>query len=110
MDLYLWEDIPLYEHRRLTNIRYFDFSPTSFKESAILERFLRFIEGWCLPPIHKGIIYKGWTFQLKYVCKNKKIFQNGNILQTFRRTGRLSFAHFRPQRAGLPIFQVSFKI
>lgn len=50
MDLYLWEDIPLYEHRRLTNIRYFDFSPTSFKESAILERFLRFIEGWCLPP------------------------------------------------------------
>lgn len=45
---------------------YFKELPTSFNESALLDRFHCFIEGWYLPRIHKDMIYKGWTMNMEY--------------------------------------------
>ncbi len=64
--LMLMGNIPLTEQRRPKNYRYFDSLPVSFRESALLDRFHCFIEGWHLPRIHKGIIYKGWTLNVEY--------------------------------------------
>ncbi len=64
--LMLMGNIPLTENRRPQNFRYFDSLPSSFRESALLDRFHCFIEGWHLPRINKGIIYKGWTINVEY--------------------------------------------
>lgn len=64
--LMLMGNIPLNEHRRPLNYRYFDSLPISFRESALLDRFHCFIEGWHLPRINEGIIYKGWTLNVEY--------------------------------------------
>ena len=64
--LMIMGNIPLNEQRRPVNIRYFDSLPQSFRESALLDRFHCFIEGWHLPRINKGIIYKGWTVNVEY--------------------------------------------
>lgn len=64
--LMLMGNIPLTEQHRPINPRYFDSLPQSFRESALLDRFHCFIEGWLLPRIHKGIIYKGWTLNVEY--------------------------------------------
>lgn len=37
-----------------------------FRESALLDRFHCFIEGWYLPRINKSMIYKGWTINVEY--------------------------------------------
>lgn len=49
-----------------TSRRYFDKLPASFRESALLDRFHCFIEGWHLPRITKGMIYEGWTLNVEY--------------------------------------------
>lgn len=64
--LMLMGNIPLNEHRRPLNFRYFDSLPVSFRESALLDRFHCFIEGWQLPRINEGLIYKGWTLNVEY--------------------------------------------
>ncbi|MFU7518081.1 BREX system Lon protease-like protein BrxL, partial [Clostridium sp. HCS.1] len=46
--------------------RYFDALPVYFRESALLDRFHCFIEGWYLPRINKSMIYKGWTINVEY--------------------------------------------
>lgn len=56
--LMIMGNIPLNEQRRPLNYRYFDSLPQSFRESALLDRFHCFIEGWYLPRINKGIVYK----------------------------------------------------
>lgn len=62
----LMGNIPLDANRRPVNYRYFDSLPTSFRESALLDRFHCFIEGWYLPRITKDMIYKGWTINVEY--------------------------------------------
>lgn len=64
--LMLMGNIPLTERRTPVNRRYFDSLPQSFRESALLDRFHCFIEGWLLPRINHGIIFKGWTFNVEY--------------------------------------------
>lgn len=64
--LMLMGNIPLNENRKPMSNRYFDSLPTSFKESALLDRFHCFIEGWYLPRIHKGMVYTGWTINVEY--------------------------------------------
>lgn len=64
--LMLMGNIPLDANKRPLNYRYFDSLPQSFRESALLDRFHCFIEGWHLPRVHKGIIYKGWTLNVEY--------------------------------------------
>lgn len=64
--LMLMGNIPLDSNKRPLNFRYFDSLPQSFKESALLDRFHCFIEGWHLPRINEGLIYKGWTLNVEY--------------------------------------------
>lgn len=64
--LMLMGNIPLDNNKRPVNYRYFDSLPQHFRESALLDRFHCFIEGWHLPRIHKGMIFKGWTINVEY--------------------------------------------
>ena len=64
--LMLMGNIPLNENKRPVNYRYFDSLPQNFRESALLDRFHCFIEGWHLPRSHKGMIFKGWTINVEY--------------------------------------------
>lgn len=62
----LMGNIPLTENRKPRSPRYFDELPDEFKESALLERFHCFIEGWLLPRINTEMIYTGWTLNIEY--------------------------------------------
>ena len=64
--LMLMGNISLNEQRRPTNFRYFDSLPQAFRESALLDRFHCFIEGWELPRLNNSIIYKGWSLNVEY--------------------------------------------
>ena len=64
--LMLMGNIPLDSNKRPVNYRYFDSLPLHFRESALLDRFHCFIEGWHLPRINKGMIFKGWTVNVEY--------------------------------------------
>lgn len=64
--LMLMGNIPLDNQRRPIGYRYFDSLPQAFRESALLDRFHGFIEGWVLPRINNSIIYKGWTLNVEY--------------------------------------------
>jgi len=64
--LVLMGNIPLNEYRRPISNKYFNSLPINFRESALLDRFHCFIEGWHLPRINKSMIYKGWTLNVEY--------------------------------------------
>ena len=64
--LMLMGNIPLNAERRPISYRYLDSLPKHFKESALLDRFHCFIEGWHLPRINKSMIFKGWTVNVEY--------------------------------------------
>ena len=64
--LMLMGNIPLNDMRRPACAKYFDTLPVHFKESALLDRFHGFIEGWLLPNINTSMIFKGWTFDVEY--------------------------------------------
>ena len=77
--LMIMGNIPLNEQRRPLNYRYFDSLPQSFRESALLDRFHCFIEGWYLPRINKGIVYKGWTINVEYFSEILHALRTQNI-------------------------------
>lgn len=64
--LMLMGNIPLTEQRRPISPFYFNSLPENFKESALLDRFHCFIEGWLLPRIDTSMIFKGWTINVEY--------------------------------------------
>lgn len=64
--LILMGNIPLTKDRHPVSARYFDSLPANFRESALLDRFHCFIEGWYLPRINKSMIFKGWTVNVEY--------------------------------------------
>lgn len=64
--LILMGNIPLTKDRHPVSVRYFDSLPANFRESALLDRFHCFIEGWYLPRINKSMIFKGWTVNVEY--------------------------------------------
>ncbi len=77
--LMLMGNIPLNSYRRPINSRYFDSLPMSFRESALLDRFHCFIEGWLLPRINEGIIYKGWTLNVEYFSEILHSLRTQNV-------------------------------
>ena len=77
--LMIMGNIPLNDQRCPLNFRYFDSLPQSFRESALLDRFHCFIEGWHLPRINKGIIYKGWTINVEYFSEILHSLRTQNI-------------------------------
>ena len=62
----LMGNIPLNQSRIPVSKIYFDSLPMYFRESALLDRFHCFIEGWFLPRINKSMIYDGWTLNVEY--------------------------------------------
>lgn len=64
--LMLMGNIPLTESHQPVSPLYFDSLPINFRESALLDRFHCFIEGWYLPRIDKSMIFKGWTINVEY--------------------------------------------
>ena len=65
--------------KRPVNYRYFDSLPQHFRESALLDRFHCFIEGWHLPRINKGMIFKGWTINVEYFSEILHELRTQNI-------------------------------
>lgn len=77
--LMLMGNIPLNEKKRPLNYRYFDSLPENFRESALLDRFHCFIEGWHLPRIHKGMIFTGWTINVEYFSEILHALRTQNV-------------------------------
>ena len=64
--LMLMGNIPLSANRLPISPNYFDSLPNNFKESALLDRFHSFIEGWKLPRVNESMIFNGWTINVEY--------------------------------------------
>lgn len=64
--LMLMGNIPLSANHLPISPNYFDTLPNNFKESALLDRFHSFIEGWKLPRVNDSMIFKGWTINVEY--------------------------------------------
>ncbi len=62
----LMGNIPLDGENRPRSKSYFSELPEIFRESALLDRFHGFIEGWRLPRINEGLIVKGYTLNVEY--------------------------------------------
>jgi ATP-dependent Lon protease len=62
----LMGNIPLTSARVPVSPLYFDSLPENFRESALLDRFHCFIEGWLLPRIDTSMIFHGWTINVEY--------------------------------------------
>lgn len=77
--LMIMGNIPLSENLLPLNNRYFDSLPQSFRESALLDRFHCFIEGWLLPRVNNSIIYKGWTLNVEYFSELLHSLRTQNI-------------------------------
>lgn len=59
-------NIPLSENKLPLNKRYFTSLPDFFKESALLDRFHGFIEGWQLPRIKEDLKANGYVLNVEY--------------------------------------------
>lgn len=64
--LMLMGNIPLTKGKRPVSNLCFSSLPLDFRESALLDRFHCFIEGWRLPRINKSMIFKGWTINVEF--------------------------------------------
>ncbi len=62
----LMGNIPLSGDNLPLNNKYFSSLPENFRESALLDRFHGFIEGWFLPRLNKSMILKDWTLNVEY--------------------------------------------
>lgn len=80
--LMLMGNIPLTEDRKPRSRMYFDNLPKNFRESALLDRFHCFIEGWLLPRVDKSMIFQGWTINVEYFSE---------VLHTMRTQNTYSF-------------------
>lgn len=77
--LMLMGNIPLTRDRQPQSFRYFDSLPENFRESALLDRFHCFIEGWLLPRMHTGMIFKGWTINVEYFSEILHSMRTQNV-------------------------------
>jgi ATP-dependent Lon protease len=64
--LILLGNIPLTDNSKPINNKYFGELPRFFQESALLDRFHGFIEGWKLPRINEDLKLKGYTLNVEY--------------------------------------------
>lgn len=59
-------NIKLTSEMRPSDSKYFQKLPDMFQESATMDRFHSFIEGWKLPRLEAGSILEGWTLNAEY--------------------------------------------
>ena len=77
--LMLMGNIPLNADKLPISNRYFDNLPQNFCESALLDRFHSFIEGWKLPRINTSMIFNGWTINVEYFSEIMHSMRTQNI-------------------------------
>lgn len=77
--LMLMGNIPLSKEKLPISNRYFDNLPQNFCESALLDRFHCFIEGWKLPRINTSMIFMGWTINVEYFSEIMHSMRTQNI-------------------------------
>lgn len=59
-------NIQLTSEKEPIDNKYFQKLPDMFQESATMDRFHCFIEGWKLPRLEVGSIFEGWTLNAEY--------------------------------------------
>jgi len=64
--LILLGNIPLDSNKKPLNRKYFTELPDFFRDSALLDRFHGFIEGWRLPRINESLKVRGYTLNVEY--------------------------------------------
>lgn len=64
--LIIMGNISLSKEKKPIRLKYFSELPETFKESALLDRFHGFIEGWKLPRINEDLKINGWTLNVEY--------------------------------------------
>ena len=64
--LIIMGNISLSKDKKPIRLKYFSELPETFKESALLDRFHGFIEGWKLPRISEDLKIHGWTLNVEY--------------------------------------------
>lgn len=74
-------NIPLTKDNLPVNEQYLTTLPEDFQESALLDRFHGFIEGWKLPRMRKDLILNDWTLNVEYFTE---------ILHSLRNDGSYS--------------------
>ena len=72
-------NIPLTSEKLPVSHLYFDNLPENFRESALLDRFHCFIEGWLLPRVDKSMVFKGWTINVEYFSEILHTMRTQNI-------------------------------
>lgn len=88
--LMLMGNIPLTADKLPVSPMYFDNLPENFRESALLDRFHCFIEGWKLPRINTSMILKGWTINVEYFSEILHALRTQNVYsQLYDRSFRL---------------------
>lgn len=80
--LMLMGNIPLTEARKPQSKRFFDSLPPVFQESALLDRFHGFIEGWLLPRISTGMYFRGWTLNIEYFSEMLHALRTESVYAT----------------------------
>lgn len=64
--LILLGNIDLDSEKRPLSRRYFDELPEVFHDTALIDRFHGFIEGWKLPRLNNGMFFKGYSLNVEY--------------------------------------------
>lgn len=77
--LMLMGNIPLTSQHMPVSHLYFENLPVNFRESALLDRFHCFIEGWLLPRVDKSMIFKGWTINVDYFSEILHSMRTQNV-------------------------------
>lgn len=62
-------NIPLSEKMLPFGTDYYRYLPGIFRESALMDRFHGFIQGWKIPRLSVGSIYEGWTINMEYLSE-----------------------------------------
>ena len=76
-------NIPLSEDRKPLSENYFKELPAVFQESALIDRFHGFIEGWKLPRMHEGMKVKGITLNVEYFSDILHLLRNRGEYASF---------------------------
>lgn len=62
-------NIPLSNQMLPYNTDYYRYLPGIFRESALMDRFHGFIQGWKIPRLSVGAIYEGWALNMEYLSE-----------------------------------------
>lgn len=62
-------NIPLSEQMLPYGDDYYRYLPGIFRESALMDRFHGFIQGWMIPRLSVGSIYEGWAINMEYLSE-----------------------------------------